>query len=380
MEFVELVRLTADAAFVIGDGQRIVAVNAAAAALTGEPEGDLVGRLCSDVIAALHPGGERLCVSEDCPVYQSMHRREPVTLGWSRWATPDGRLLPISGSVIGSPPSHGETDGTALVLVHVQDESTMPAPLLDLRILGVSSLLVHGAPASLPRRRRAVELLAYLMLARGRGIRRDQLLEAFWPDDPPDHSALRLRVLLHALRQMLGEAGIGSALERHGAAYLLDPTRIRLDALDFEARAQALLREMAPPNPAALEEALRLYRGDLGAGESYGDWATPETERLRRMYLELLKQAAHYFARHGAIARSVECCEIAVRADPLQEEFQIALISYYGHLGRREDATRQFEDYQRILAAEVGDAPPAAIVAALQRALHPPDDGRVTPG
>lgn len=369
VHLVDLVSLTADPAFVIGTDRRLVSVNEAAAALVGESAERLVGQACSDVIAALHPGGERVCVRDDCPVYRALSEREPISLGWASWATSDGRILPISGTAVAAPPDDADSGEVALVVVHVGD-LPQPVPTLQLGLLGETVVIVRGRRVSLPRRRRAIELVYRLALAGAVGVRRDQLLEEFWPGTPLEDSAPRLRVLLHAARKLLETAGLASALTRRGTAYILDTPELRIDALDFEARARRLLnRDLTATTAEAIDAALHDYRGDLGADEHFGDWVIPEVERLRRTYHDLLRRAAQYFAQRGAVDRSVECCQLALRSDPLQEQFQIALIAYYGHLGRREDAMRQYEDYRRLLAEEVGLAPPASTTRALERAL-----------
>ena len=370
MHFVDLIPLTADPAFVIGSDRQLVSVNEAAAALVGQSVQGLVGRQCSEVIAALHPGGERVCASGDCPVYRAMSDHQPIALGWASWATADGRILPISGTAVAAPAGDEASGEVALVIVHV-GETPRPAPVLEIGILGETIIRVRGQRVALPRRRRAIELLYRLALAGAAGVRRDQLLEELWPDVPLEESAPRFRVLLHAARQLLECAGIEEALVRRGVLYVLDTPELHIDALEFEARARSVLRgDAATTSVEAVEYALDQYRGDAGADERFGDWAVPEVERLRRMYHDLLKCAAQFFAQSGAVDRSVECCRLALRSDPLQEQFQIALIAYYGHLGRREDAMRQYEDYRRLLATEVGVAPPATTVRALERALQ----------
>ena len=113
-----------------------------------------------------------------------------------------------------------------------------------------------------------------------------------------------------------------------------------------------------------------MYEGDLASHETFGDWAIPEVERLRGVYHDLLQRAAQYFARCHAVDRSIAVCELALRSDPLQEQFQIAMIDYYGYLGRREEAVHQYEGYCRILASEIGVPPPPSTVRALERALQ----------
>lgn len=370
MHLIDLVPLTADPAFVIGADRQLLSVNDAAAALVGQPAAMLVGQQCSEVIAALHPGGERVCVTHDCPVYRAMSAHEPIALGWSSWAKPDGRVVSITGTALAAPVEDGDSSEVALVIVHV-GAAPKDAAVLEISILGETVVRVRGRRVAIPRRRRAIELLYRLALAGAAGVRRDQLLEELWPDVPLNDSAPRFRVLLHAARQLLEAAGIEDALVRRGVLYILDTPDVEIDAVAFEVRARGILRaEVAATDVEAVDRALNEYRGDLGADERFGEWAAPEVERLRRIYHDLLKRAVQYFALSGAVDRSVECCERALRSDPLQEQFQIALIAYYGHLGRREDALRQYEDYRRLLATEIGVAPPASTVRALEQALQ----------
>lgn len=372
MHLADLAPLTADPAFVIGVDRRLVSVNSAAAALVGQSAAQLVGRPCSEVIAALRPDGERVCVECDCPVYQAMLDHQPLALGWASWAAPDGRVVPISGTIVAAP-ADDAGDEVALVIVHMDDSApaaAIPLPVLEIDLLGRTAIRIRGQRAALPRRRRAIEVLYRLALAGDAGVRRDQLLEELWPGASVEDSAPRFRVLLHAARKLLEEAGIEGALVRRGVLYALDAPALRIDAIEFEAAARSVLDGAESSTTVeAVERVLQQYRGDLGTDERFGDWAAPAVERLRRLYHDLLRRAARSFAQCGAVDRSVECCRLALRSDPLQEQFQIALIAYYGHVGRHEDAVRQYEDYRRLLASEVGIDPPASTMRAFKRAL-----------
>ena len=377
MRLSDLVDLTTDAAFVVGAGQRVLAANDAARSLLGIPIEQIVGRACDELMAPFLPGGQCLCQTTDCPVYQALQRGEPVPLGWTDWQTRDGRRIPITGSVIAAP--SGEAGGeVALVTIHSRGTTAPAGSTLEVRLLGPAALLADGVALPMPPRRRVLELLVYLAFAGARGAQRDRIAEDLWPNEPIDLSAPRLRVLLHGLRQLLASVGIEPPLRRHGTMYVLDEApALRMDVVQFESQAHAALRttgglETIP----ATEEALTLYRGDFAAGEEFGVWANVHHHRLRRLYHDLLAQAAVSFAARGAIERSVECCERALQSDPLQEQFQAALIAYHGHLGRHADARRQYEDYRRILASEVGAHPSAFVERALIEALSPNQEGR----
>lgn len=371
MRLSDLVDLTADAAFVVGAGQRVLAVNEAACKLIGVPEDQILGRACDELMAPSLPGGQCICQTIDCPVYDALLRRDPVPLPWTEWHMRDGQRMPISGSAIAAP--SGEVGGeVALVTIHVR---TVPAPqdvTLDVRLLGPVALLANGVPLTMPPRRRVLELLAYLAFAGPAGAQKDQIAADFWPGESIDLSGPRLRVLLHGLRQLLITAGLEPPLRRHGTMYVLDESpALRIDVTAFEARAQSALRAVDGfGSPSVIEEALALYRGGFAASEDFGLWATTHRNRLRRLYHDLLSRAAVSFAVRGAIEESVECCEAALRSDPLQEQFQIALITYYGQLGRHADARRQYEDYRRILAIEIGVHPSTAVDRVLLEACN----------
>lgn len=381
MRLSDLVDLTADAAFVFGAGQRVLAANQAAEALVGMSIDEMVGRACDELISPHLPTEQSLCQTVDCPVYQALERGEPVPLGWLDWRGPDGQRIPIAGSVIAAP--SGETGGeVALVTIHVRrDPATAPSaqhPTLRVRLLGPVALVVGLQSLPMPPRRRVIELLAYLALAGPRGVERDRLAEDLWPGEPIERSSPRLRVLLHGLRQLLASAGVEDPpLRRHGTLYVLDNTHaLQIDLSEFEQRARTALRAAAPESLEAADAALTWYRGDFAAGEEFGAWAIPHHRRLRRLYHDLLAQVAVAAAARGEIERSVECCERAIESDPLQEPFQAALITYYGYLGRRADAQRQYDEYRRVLAAEVGTRPSPAVDRVLRDALHPDGPGR----
>src|ERR1700761_2753260 len=64
----------------------------------------------------------------------------------------------------------------------------------------------HVTPLLRGRQGRA--LLAFLVLNRGRGVSRDELIEAIWGDKPPLDASAALRTQLSHLRNALGREAI----------------------------------------------------------------------------------------------------------------------------------------------------------------------------
>ena len=91
-------------------------------------------------------------------------------------------------------------------------------PTLRVDVLGPLRLAVDGAPVDVPGERRRA-LLALLALSGGRAVGIDRLIDALWPDDPPDGAVQALCNHLSRLRRHLGSAA--DRLQRYGAGYAL---------------------------------------------------------------------------------------------------------------------------------------------------------------
>ncbi|MFA7249805.1 MAG: BTAD domain-containing putative transcriptional regulator [Dehalococcoidia bacterium] len=370
-----LVHQVADPTFAISLDGRIADVNAAAEAFVGTCAATIIGRACSEVIGALDEAGERVCRVAGCPILECFAAGNAVALNWEAWQNGRCGSAPVSATALTVPRSLRNDGTVAIVTVHPSSqpaEGDATGEALDIDMLGPTRIARGTLRIARPPRRKSLELLGMLAVARPTGLHREQIMDALWPGEPAELTAGRLRVVLHDARRLLAIAGDPSALDRDGAHFSLEDTSwLRFDFVEFDAVARDVLQGPADrlPDLPAVERLLDLYRGEFGADEDFGDWAIPYRESLRRRFHDVLSAGARLFAQRGAIARSVECCERALRSDPLQEQFHHALIAYYGQLGRRTDAIRQYEDYREILATELGEQPSPATERVFHRAL-----------
>jgi len=179
-----------------------------------------------------------------------------------------------------------------------------------LRCLGVFAIAGEGwtlGVTAFPRRK-ALDLMRHLLLARGNALSRDALIEHLWPDIDPQTGANRLHVALHALRGVLRQAlpGAGASLvqHRHGHYRLdldaLGPVDAFLfaDALD-EARHRALKGDLDGAL-ACLEQALPLYQGDLFADAEDVAFEAPR-QRFRDRHREALRLLVDLYLRQGRV-------------------------------------------------------------------------------
>jgi DNA-binding SARP family transcriptional activator len=117
-----------------------------------------------------------------------------------------------------------------------------------------------------PPKRRAV--LGALLLARGRVVSADRLVEAVWGDDAPERSSASLQVHVSTLRKTLqDQPGAAAGIVRQAPGYYLDLDPEQIDLTLFEAGCHssrsAITAERWRDALAASQFALGLWRGPL---------------------------------------------------------------------------------------------------------------------
>ncbi|MGW4469998.1 BTAD domain-containing putative transcriptional regulator [Nonomuraea sp. NPDC004354] len=203
--------------------------------------------------------------------------------------------------------------------------------------------------------------LAALLLAEGRSLTVDQLVDIVWADEPPRTGAATVRTYLSRLRAVLGEGAIRSV----GGAYGCSAS---LDASDFT----TLVRQarQAPPAEAGdmLASALRLWHGEALAGLP-GAWAEGQRARFAELRLSALEariEADLTLGRHQYLV--AELTELT-RAHPARERLVGQLMLALYRSGRQSEAIGVYTDTTRFLARELGVAPSTDLAARYQQII-----------
>ncbi|MGY1602172.1 ATP-binding protein [Geodermatophilus sp. SYSU D00815] len=220
------------------------------------------------------------------------------------------------------------------------------------RLLGGFDVVVDGRPVPAEdwRRRSAAALVKLLALAPGHRLRREQVLDALWPDLLVDEALPRLHKAAHYARGALGARD--SVVLADDAVALFPAAEVTVDVEEFERAADA-------------GAALGHWRGELLPDDPYEPWTGEARARLRLRHLELLRAAG----RWGELAA----------ADPLDEEAALQVAREHVAAGRRSDALRRLEHLDRTLRRELGTAPGPAAAALRAQALRLPAEGGPRP-
>src|SRR5262249_43538764 len=239
---------------------------------------------------------------------------------------------------------------------------------LKISLLGGFEVLApDGRPVALPTRK-AEALLAMLAAPPGASHPRERLATLLWPNSGDQQARGRLRQTLALLRKALAPAGQPGIVAR-GESIILDPEGIDVDAAAFDAA-------LAAGTPAALGEAIALYRGDFLdgfalPGEPFEEWLTLERARRRDRVVEACEQLLARYVEKGDVAAGLPLGERLLVLEPTSEAACRGLMRLHHRQGARGAAARQYERCRQALAAELGIEPAPETTALWREILAP---------
>ncbi|MGP3913770.1 BTAD domain-containing putative transcriptional regulator [Nonomuraea sp. 10N515B] len=236
--------------------------------------------------------------------------------------------------------------------------------MLIFTALGPFQAWAGGAPLDLGgQRQRAV--LARLLVAGGRAVPVNTLIDELWPGGPPAQALSTIQGYVSRLRRALEpdrapreEAGV---LVSAPPGYALRAGTEQVDAWHFE----SLVKSDGTPAQvwAAMDTALGLWRGPALAEFSELSWAATEAGRLEELRLIAVERRADAGLALGRATSLVADLEAHATAYPLREEaWRLLAVALY-RLGRQGDALAALRRARAVWRDELG----LDLSAALQR-------------
>ncbi|GJH13055.1 hypothetical protein CBA19CS11_29475 [Caballeronia novacaledonica] len=251
---------------------------------------------------------------------------------------------------------------------------------VTVRLFGRLDICCGDKPAGTLNARRARELFCYLVLHRHQPQHREMLADLLWEDASPEQARKYLRQALWQIQSALHpnvDANGPQPLEADAEWIQLNGCpELDVDVTRFEDNARSCHGIPGPQLDDAarqrLEEAVRLYRGDLLEGW-FQDWCLFERERLQSDFLDALeKLVCCCEARHdteGGLAHAKRMLAV----DPAREQAHCHIMRLHLLAGNRTQALREFQRCERVLMQELG-VKPSRQTRALYESIR---DGRI---
>jgi DNA-binding SARP family transcriptional activator len=240
------------------------------------------------------------------------------------------------------------------------------APALAVSLLDGFELRVDGGPVAVARG--SQRLLAFLAVNDG-DVSRDHLFATLWPESDRGRAGGNLRSVLWRLPPVVR----GAVVSGPGDVRLRPD--VRCDVAEFVGFARGLIDGSVPADAADL---LALNHDLLPTW--YDDWVLLERERLRRLRMQALESLAATLSAAGRFGEAIDAALLAIAAEPLRECGHSRLIEAHRDEGNQTEAIRHYEQYRRLLDAELGVEPSAELRRLAYGPGPPGRDPQVTGG
>jgi len=214
-----------------------------------------------------------------------------------------------------------------------------------------------------PRKQRAV--LAALLLARGRVVSVDRLIDAVWGDDVPGSATASLQAYVSNLRRALREGDSASPIVRQAPGYYLATGPDDVDLTVFAAAAGGAGAAVAAGRwddaLAAADTAIALWHGRFLEDLSDEPWVQQEAAHAEDMRRECIDNRITALLALGRVSAALTAAAQLSAEDALSDRACWLHVLALHRSGRTPDALDAYTRHAQVLDEELGLQPGAAL-------------------
>ncbi|RMF58840.1 MAG: tetratricopeptide repeat protein [Calditrichaeota bacterium] len=212
-------------------------------------------------------------------------------------------------------------------------------------------------------------MLTYLALHCDAEITRQRIAFLFWPDSEESQARTNLRQLLHHLRQAFPDIERYLTIDKRTIRWRREAP-LHIDVAEFlrcigEAKAAAEKKD-TNAELKALEKAARLYRADL-LPECYDEWIETERDRLRNLFISVLKRLMELFEEQGQYSSALQCGTRLLSLDEFDETTYRTLMRLHALNNDIPAASQIYHRCVEVLRDELGVEPGTETQSLFQR-------------
>ncbi|GAA4736147.1 AfsR/SARP family transcriptional regulator [Actinomycetospora chibensis] len=230
-------------------------------------------------------------------------------------------------------------------------------------VLGPLRLSVDGASVEVRGPKRRV-VLALLALAEGRTVSVEQVVDALWPDDPPESARATVHSHVSRLRADLRAAAPRLTTDEGGYRLHLDDDGLDLRRVrDLRDRARDLVAADPATAAALLREARGSWRGTALVDLVEVPPLRAVAQAAHELWCDVTDRLTDALIAAGAAGEALGPAAEAVADDPLREPAVLLLVRALAATGQAPRALRTAREFRARLAEETGLDPSPALAA-----------------
>ncbi len=200
-----------------------------------------------------------------------------------------------------------------------------------------------------------VRVMKYLIINRNLNLPKEKVIEDIWGQKQTEKTHRTLNTIISNIRKILHPLGESRNTIKgtKGEIGFYPDDRFHIDAEEFEKYYRegklALFRD-EDQGMELLQEALRLYTGDLLPADNY-EWVSWERERLRTLYAQTALLVANLLKKRGEIYLAISLLEEAMYRTNDSSVYS-TLMEYLEKAGLRERITYWNDYVERFILSE----------------------------
>src|SRR5690606_16533957 len=203
------------------------------------------------------------------------------------------------------------------------------------------------------------ELFLFLLQHRQKLIRKEVIIDTFWPEMNWDKAFTHLYSTIYHIRKALESIGFNIKILNYEDGYILDLNGVRLDVDEWENG----LKELPPINSGTIpmhKKLIYLYQGEYLAETDY-TWSEAERERIRSLWFGHSKKLADYYTSVGEFNEAITVYHKIQELYPYAEVSYLMLMKLYNKLSNRYQVEYQYHKMTEMLKNQFNVSPSAEV-------------------
>lgn len=232
---------------------------------------------------------------------------------------------------------------------------------IKIYLLGDINIIVEDEVVTEKLSSKAIALLCFLSVNKGKKFTRDKLASFFWNDVTIENARYNLRYSLWNIRKVINRGSQDIFLSTKDNCMINPDLDYYLDIHHY----RDILNKYKFNDEAieSLEEAKELYRGEflqefyLKNCQDFNDWIFYERERCQKNHSELSYRLVALYLEKNQYEKAILILEEMLYINPFKEDVYLKLMEIYMKTNDRQAAIKQYERCEYVLRQELNIPP-----------------------